>query len=327
MKAKIKMASAGLLILEVALIFSLFSFIPNEVFAAIGNPNANVTTWLKIGNVYPDIVNVSLNGDTSITLTPNETTKVWCAAVVRDYNGETDIMGVNATLYDSSYTSDTADDNNYHYTNSSCQITLDAGTFNTWDTDNEYYVLANCTFDLEYYSNPGTWVCNATAVDAMDWTDTRWNTETVNELLALGVPDLINYTEVNATEVSPEQIANVTNLGNVEINLSLHGYGVTDGDNKAMNCTLGNIGYIPIMYEKYNLSESTATVNSLSEFEATYVNLTGSAVTKQFNLGYRQEDTYNEAWNLTYWRIYVPKGVAGTCNGTIVFGAVVENEL
>ena len=29
---------------------------------------------------------------------------------------------------------------------------------------------------------------------------------------------------------------------------------------------------------------------------------------------------YNEAQNRTYWRIYVPLGVAGTCQGNIVFG-------
>ena len=320
MKIEKKAISAGLLILEVALLFSLFSFIPNEVFAAIGNPNANVTTWLKIGNVYPDVIFVELNGGSDITLTPNETTKIWCAAIVRDYNGDNDITGVNATLYHSSYTSDTADDNNYHYTNASCNWQADTGGYGYGDDG--YHSLANCTFDVEYYADPGTWTCNVTARDTMDWTGENWTTQAVNQLLALGVPDLINYTEVNATFVSDEQIANVTNLGNVQINLSLHGYGVTDGDGKAMECTLGNIAYIPVMYEKYNLTDSTAVVNSLSEFEATYINLTDSATTKQFNLGYRQEDSYNEAWNETYWRIYVPKGVAGTCNGTIVFGAV-----
>ena len=34
---------------------------------------------------------------------------------------------------------------------------------------------------------------------------------TISQLLALGVPDIINYTRVNATFVSDEQIANVTN--------------------------------------------------------------------------------------------------------------------
>ena len=33
-------------------------------------------------------------------------------------------------------------------------------------------------------------------------------------------------------------------------------------------------------------------------------------------------DAYDDAINATYWRIYVPKGVAGTCSGNIVFGAI-----
>ena len=38
---------------------------------------------------------------------------------------------------------------------------------------------------------------------------------------------------------------------------------------------------------------------------------------KTYNL-YKNEDERNN----TYWRIYVPAGVAGDCSGNIVFGAV-----
>ena len=46
-----------------------------------------------------------------------------------------------------------------------------------------------------------------------------------------------------------------------------------------------------------------------------------SSVIKKFSLNYRQQDGYDDAINSTYWRIYVPRGVAGTCSGNIIFGA------
>ena len=90
-----------------------------------------------------------------------------------------------------------------------------------------------------------------------------------------------------------------------------------------MNCSLGRVGEISIDYEKYNLTASTPGGVSLSTFENLYTNLTGSPVIKSFNLGVRQDDLVNDAIKASYWRIYVPKGVAGTCQGNIIFGAVV----
>ena len=249
---KEKIIGIGLLFLEVTLLFALFSFIPTEVIAAIGNPNANVTTWLEIGNVYPDILNVSINGIgvTPISLTPNKTTTVSCVVVIRDYNGDPDIAMVNATFYDSATSSaSAADNNNSHYANSSCERIADTGNYNGY-ADDPYHSLANCTFEVEYYANAEDWVCNVTVFDNMSWSDNKWNNENISELLAMGLPDIINYTKVNATEVSLEQIANVTNFGNTQLNLTLDSFGDTPGDNLAMNCTLGNIGTIPAMYQK-----------------------------------------------------------------------------
>jgi hypothetical protein len=141
-------------------------------------------------------------------------------------------------------------------------------------------------------------------------------------LLALGLPDTINYGTVNATKVSDENITNVTNYGNVEIDVSLEGYAVTEGDGLAMNCTLGSVGEINVSFQKYNITNSTPGTLNLGEFEGAYENLTGDAVTEDFNLNFRQSDIINDATNETYWRIYVPRGVAGTCAGNIIFGAV-----
>ncbi len=315
----------GLVFLEVFLIFTFFSFTSlGSVLAGIGQPNTTVITQLEIGNVFPDVINVSIDDDAeTITLTPNATTTVNCIAIIRDYNGDSDIAEVNATFYDSvASSSNDADDNNYHYTNSSCELIADTGEYNGY-ADDPYHSMANCTFELEYYANPQDWICNVTVADNVSWTGSNTDSITVSQLLAIGVPDTIDYGTVNATYVSDESIANITNYGNMVINLSLEGYGVTQGDGTAMNCTLGNIGNISIDYEKYNLTSTTAGALSLSEFEATYINLSSTAIIKQFELGVRLNDTFNEAINSTYWRIYVPRGVAGTCDGTIIFGATV----
>ena len=314
----------GLFIVEAILLFSLISIFLSPVFAEIGN-NATVQTSLDVGNVYPEILNVSIDDDAgSVTLVANDTQKVYCIAVLRDFNGQEDLANATAEFFDTgtSFYGDT-DDNNYHYTNNSCSITNDFGSYNSY-TDDEYSALANCSFDVWYYANSDTWNCSVYVNDSIGWDDQEYDTIFMSELLSIGLPDFINYGEVNATEVSEEQIANVTNYGNVELNLSLQGYAISEGDDLAMNCTLGSIGTIPIEYEKYNLSTSTPGVLNLGEADSFYENLSSSEIVKEFNLNYRKNDTENEAINSTYWRIYVPIGVAGTCEGNIIFGARTE---
>jgi hypothetical protein len=148
------------------------------------------------------------------------------------------------------------------------------------------------------------------------------DTISISELISIGLPNIINYSTVNATAISSEVIANVTNFGNVKVNLSLSGYANVTNDNLAMNCTLGSLRNISVVHEKYNLTTSNpGDITSYTEFGSKYVNLSSTITVKKFDLSYRQNDTYNDAVNASYWRIYVPRGVAGTCTGNIVFGA------
>ncbi len=323
---KNELVLATLIFLEVTLLFllvsSFISFTP-FVIGYINESNVTVITQLTVGNVFPEILNVSIDNDAQeVTLIANDTQIVRCEALIRDWNNDTDINTVIAEFFDSTASSyGSSDDNNEHYTNSSCIINT---TFGTWHgiSDTNYTALANCTFAVWYYANPGNWNCTIWVNDSSNWNDTNSDDINISELLALGLPDTINYGVVNATSVSEENITNVTNFGNVEIDLRLSGYAISEGDGLAMNCTLGSIKNISIYYEKYNLTSSTAGPLSLSEFEAAYTNLTSSPTLEEFNLNYRQNDTVNDATNSTYWRIYVPVGVAGSCEGNIVFGAV-----
>jgi len=310
------------IIIEAALLFLLFSFFSSPVSGGIGNPNTTVITTLNIGEVFPDILNVSVNeGAETITLSPNSTVKVNCVGLIRDYNGELNLSLVNARFFLSSAGYDGVEDNNTNYRNNSCSINE---TTNNWGgiPDDPYHALANCTFQVWYYAQPGAWNCTMWVNDSVNLNSSNSDAINVSELLALAVPDTINYGTVNATDVSNENITNVTNVGNVMFNLSFKGYGYVQNDNLAMNCTLGNIKNISIQHEKYNLTESNPGVLTLDGADNVYQNLTSSTVVRQFNLDYRRNNDIQDAINETYWRIYVPLGVAGSCQGNIIFGAV-----
>jgi len=303
--------------LEITLLFFLFflffQIMSGTVGAGIGE-NVTVSSSLEVGKSPPLIQNINIE-DGSITLTPNTTKLVNCSVVAIDYNGDATLTNVTAELFDNSASAKgNPDDNNDHYTNNSCSINYTYGDENT--------VLATCFFDLWYYSNTGTWNCSVQVTDNSNMTVNESNTTIVQPLLALGIPDSIDYGIVNAMEVSNENVSNITNLGNVMFNLSISGYAVSEGDNLAMNCTLGGVRNISIEHEKYNLTDSNDSTLSFGQFDAIYKNLSSNSVVNYFNLDYRTQDGFNEAYNETYWRIYVPLGVAGSCQGNIVFGAI-----
>lgn len=315
------------LVLEIALMIFLFSFFSSPVSGGSGG-NVTVITTLTVGNVAPEVLTIVLtnssNSSTSVnvTLNPASYKYAYCNGVVRDWNNNTDILNVTARLFQNGTSEFASDDNNIHYTNNTCYIDYNVtNTIYGDDSTGNFTANYSCSFSMQYYTSPGIWNCSVYAYDSYNWNGTNSTTGEVNELLAVTLPSSIDYGTVNSTYVSEENITNVSNAGNVMINLSLQGYAVDVGDGYAMNCSKGNVKNISIVYEKYNLTASNPSVSGLSEFESLYRNLTSSAVVKKFNLNYRQEDGYDDAINATYWRIYVPKGVAGTCQGNIIFGA------
>jgi len=325
MGKKNKLKGNLLIFLEVALFTALFFLIQSGAIAGVGTPNVTVITNLTVGNVYPEVLNVSIDDDAAtVTLTANTTTNVRCLAVIRDFNGEADINQTNATFYDSAFASNSPDDNNNHYTNSSCIITNSFGSYNGY-SDDAYTSLANCTFQVLYYANAREWTCSVFVNDSKGWEASGNDTINISQLLALELPDFINYGTVNATEVSDQRTANVSNAGNTDVNLSLEGYARSQGDGYAMNCTLGALENISVEHEKYNLTTSNLSTITLDESLTTYANLSTTPAIRTFNLTQRQNDTFNEAVKPTYWRIYVPIGVAGTCAGNIIFGATIAN--
>lgn len=248
-----------------------------------------------------------------IDLEPFATKQVICEGVIQEYDNQT-ITNVSAEFFESatSFYGDN-DDNNHHYTNTTCSLNT------TYGSDNESYF--ECGFDVAYYANAGSWECSVLVLDSTSNVSFS-NSTTINSLLAISVPDFIDYGSLNATDVSEEMVFNITNAGNSLINLSLSAYGSSPGDGFAMDCTSG--GGIPVYYEKYNLTASNAGTLNLSELDSLYTNLSSDPVIEEFNLLYRTNDTdlYTDEINDTYWRMYLPAGFGGSCSGTIVVGAV-----
>ncbi|RMD65654.1 hypothetical protein D6817_05665, partial [Candidatus Pacearchaeota archaeon] len=240
-----------------------------------------------------------------------------CTGNVKDNEGYTDITNLTAVFYDSSQVNaSSTDDNNNHYTNSSCALYNCSGTSCNF----------TCGFEVWYYANANesqSWICEVNATDTKGSSTTSSDSVSINSLLAISFPGTIDYGVVKPKEVSNESKGNVTNLGNVVIDIALEGYARSPGDNYSMNCT-GGVN-ISIGFEKYNLTSSNPGDLTLSQFEQLYKNLTSSFVNEtSFDLDFRKNDTFNEATRETYWRIYLSEGLASnsTCSGFVQIAAL-----
>lgn len=268
-------------------------------------------------NSPPIFLNISIEDDIivpndEIDLNAGSTKYVKCSAFLSDYDNDS-ISILNGVLYDSvssSYLG--AESNETNYRNNSCSSNSNLGGDITY---------VECGFSIWYYANSSNWNCTLKVGDSLNSTKYGSNLTKINKLLAFSLPDSIDYGEVSSLSVSSEIIANVTNFGNSLLNLSLEGYAVNRGDNLSMNCSQGPNKNISIDYEKYNLTQSNAGIMTLAEFEAAYANLSSIESIRNFNLGYRTDEYFDNAVKPTYWRMYVPTGVAGNCSGNIIFGA------
>lgn len=256
-----------------------------------------------------DSFNLVLN---EIDLLANSTREVVCSGVVSDYENDTISIG-SAVFYNvaGSGFSD-VDDNNYHYSNSSCFVNSSYG-------NNQSYF--ECGFNVFYYADYGSWRCEVFASDGFG-NGSGADLVNVNTLLSVGVEDSIGFNLSVADSVSNETELVIYNMGNVEIDLGIYGYGASVGDGYSMSC--GGGGGIDVFYQKYNLTSSISGDLTLLEFDATYKNLSSSRVVEDFNLTSRTNDFVNDAFKSSYWRIYVPSGVGTICSGNIVLEAIFE---
>lgn len=277
----------------------------------IGSNYRNVTvhTYVNITNSKPEVLAVAVYQETNmslknITLSAGSTRIVTCNATLRDWNGYNDIVAANATLYDvANSNSGSADDNNTHYTNTSCS--------NTGNGVN-YTVNYLCTFDVYYYANNGTWNCNVTVKDTYNKTGFLVNSTVFYPVYALNVTDGIDYGNVGVEDYSGNVTANITNFGNRAINVTVEGYGAVRGDGLAMNCSLG--GNISVANERFSLTD--VDWNSKLNLSASAQKLPELTMPKQ-------TVPSTLITNSSYWQLYVDSAnnPGGNCTGFVIFSA------
>jgi hypothetical protein len=296
---------------------------PNPAYATFVNDSA--VARLNVSNFVPQVVGVIVDDSTpsppnEIDLVSGFVRKVWCNGTVIDFNGKDDIMACNATLFFTGNRSGQSNDMNEHYSNRSCRL-IRSGINNKTFT---------CSFAVWFFANNGTWWCNMSAWDNgtanlnhLSAFNSSLDSTKTNSLYALAVPPVVEYGQLVINQTSPADIiTNVTNTGNMNIDLQLHGYGGTASppteNNLSMKCALGTIN---ITNERFALASGTAY--------ASMTNLSGRFANPNdlntFNLLQRKSETINSTRN-TYWKVKVPRaGVKGKCNGTIVFSSVIDD--
>jgi hypothetical protein len=268
--------------------------------------NFSTRTTVNITQAYPEILNITCNNGAAITLNAGTTKTASCLVQIRDYNGGSTISSVNGTFYYYLNASTDPNDNNEHYTNSSCTENTSIGYYTNW----------TCSWDLWYYANNGTWRANATVMDDYNLSVFSYKNATVSTLYALNVTPLIDFGNMAVGDTKdPSVQANVTNFGNMNISVSVFGFGGEDPvayANMAMVCEVRNIS---IANERYALGLATL-YDSMTSVTSAATNITGLKVFQQLN-------DSQQVINSTYWRLHVnvTTNPFGQCNGTVVFSA------
>ena len=320
-----QLKQAGFVLFSVLAIFVALlgvSMVTESVFAG-NTTNQTVRAKVNVSNTEPTLYKVKieypLNSLGNIDLQAGNATTVICNGSFSDPNGFADIIGVNATLFFSTVGSNAADDKNNHYTNASCLSSGQACTQITGQANNGSCL---CQFAVQYFANPGSWNCNMTINDSGGLRSTiDSGLVNVDEILGITVESLsLDYGNLSVSQVSNPIRQNVTNAGNININVTLRGFGGDDetvGENLTMICDPSvSLANITFGNQRFDTKNDTAFGNMF--------NLTNT--TRQiFNLTIPQrtvDNSYGNSSNSTFWRLQIPLGASGLCNGTIIFGAI-----
>ncbi len=285
-------------IIQVSIIV-LILFFALQANAQVGYPDhMNVTTTVNITNALPVIINLSVEQD--ITLNVGSTKTVTCNATIRNWGGYNNLENVMGTFYYYLNESGDPDSGNVHYTNSSCAEI---------SNDGEFIANYSCSFDVWYYANNGTWFCNVSVNESSGFSDSVFNDTTINALYALNVTDVIDYGDMLVFETSSNVSANITNFGNMNINVSVLGYGATEGDGLGLVCQYGD--NIDVEHQRFSVTsvpwdDKTPLASTNQDMNITLFQPTDA--------------TAPVTWE-TFWQLYVPPNPMGICTGTLRFTA------
>jgi len=306
------LALASFIVIIMLLPLSIASNIPG-----LNYKNVTVHTNVTITHSKPDVLNVSVYDAQNysiknITIVAGNYKKIYCNATVRSWEGFNDISAVNATLYNFVVSNQSASDNfNAHYSNSSCTLNGSITGLIGWFM---------CSFDVIYFANNGTWICNVTISNSYtqinnNFTGSGFGSTLFYPVYALNVTDGIDYGGVAVEDYSaPDRQANITNLGNMGINISVEGYAVNRSDGLAMICNLN--GNITVDNEKFSSKNGTSYPSKTS-----LTSSPGGILIPNLTMA-KQTNVSILSANSTYWQLYVPANPAGNCTGNIIFTAL-----
>lgn len=314
-KRKIEVAGA-LITLILALYFMVLLPVSDRAIAAFYD-NTTIITKVNVTNFPPYVEDVRLDdndtigGVSSIILNQGSTDVLWCNGTVVDRNGWGDINIVNATITAPGYSYEGSSDYNYRYRNSTCVAV---------ETINATSMKFSCTFSVWFFANNGTWTCNMSATDLAHDSSHSAGTKEIAPLYALDLnTSLLDYGQLSPGDYSfSDTSIKITNTGNMDINISVDGFGSDDGDGLAMNCTLSTS--IAVGYERYGISPGLTITNMYNLSDTPLAGGIPGLVVLQ-----NQDDGGNST-NLTFWKMEIPLGIpTGYCNGTVTFSAVPES--
>lgn len=248
---------------------------------------------------------------------------VFCNATLADADGWEGIDSASAILYDNiSSSSSGSDAMATHYTNNTCFLfdgVVGGGARR-----------AECAFAVAYYSNNATWTCNITVSDNHSIVNSSVDYTSINKLIALNIPSSIDFGTLSPGAISFVNKTNITNFGNVEIDIKIYGYSNNQTNSSAaFNCTTsgGIKSNITLDRLHYNVTDTTGAQCTNFGWGSNSFNLTNQSNEKSwtnFNLGKQnvEGDLMN---NYTCWVLRIPAigeeniNPAGVCTGVISF--------
>jgi len=282
---------------------------------------ADVSTTAEIQNAAPTIDTIrfattaySADTLTSTGILPNigTTRTIHVNGTIHDDNGEADIASSTLALvfHKTSSTNTCTADNNDCYRINTCDTDYTQGS----DTEITY----NCEVPITYFidaTDPAsiyesdTWTASVTIADIATAQGTLAATIEVNSLLALNLPDAIDY----GTRSLGENSSSTTNIetvltqrGNTKADVQVSG--------TSMSCSL--LGTLPATAQKWALTD----VDSASSAA-----LTTTAAAAARNIDLRTNESSELSASL-YWNIAIPaSGVKGICTGNNTIAVIAQS--
>ena len=272
-----------------------------------GNLLFNVTSFSNYSageSSPPSIVSISINDsippENEIILSAGGTRTVNCSVIATDGLGASNLNSANATFYYYQNSSSNPDNNLVHYTDASCGLT----------PINSTHAMFSCSFDVWYYANNGTWVCNATVYNNQSISASANISTIIDPLYAVNITDGIDFANVSAGLPSNNITVNITNFGNMAVNVTLQGYALVIGDNNGMNCS---------DHTNITITNIRFSTNNTASF-AQKIPMDGSIQSLNFKIN--KQTNASQIFNTTYWQVSPNPGTINRiCNGYVIFSA------